>query len=391
MKKFLATALSAALTVTLLAGCSGSNNNQNQNNNDNNNQPQGGDTVKIGVLAPLTGEVSVYGVATANGIKLAADEINKNGGIGGKQVELVIEDEKGDATEALNAYNKMVSDIVALIGDVTSGPTQAVADVAVNDGIPMLTATGTAASITQTGDNIFRTCFIDPFQGQIMGKFAVENLKVKTVAVMSNSGSDYSQGVAKAFIETVEAAGVQVVANESFGDADKDFNVQVTKIAAANPDVLFVPDYYQKIALIAAQARKAGYTNPMMGPDGWDGVLGVVTDPTIVDNCYFSNHYSPADEDETVQNFLKNYKATYNEDPNSFAALGYDSMYIMKAAIEKAGSTDSDAVVKALAETDFTGVTGHITFDENGDPIKSTAVTKLIGGEAVLETKLSLD
>jgi branched-chain amino acid transport system substrate-binding protein len=263
--------------------------------------------IKLGVLAPLTGDVSVYGIAVNNGIKLAMEEINKNGGVLGQQIALETLDEKGDISEAVTAYNKLLTkDVVALLGDVTSKPSIAVAELAAKDKMPMLTPTGTAAAITTYGDNIFRTCFIDPFQGKIMATFASEKLKAKNVAIMYNTSDDYSQGVAKAFAEKAKELGITVVANEGYGADDKDFRTQLTKIQALNPDALFLPDYTKTVALIATQAREIGYTKPLLGADGWDGVLTALdaSNKKAVDNSYFSNHYSTTDT-EKIQRYAK--------------------------------------------------------------------------------------
>ncbi len=399
MKKFLTLALAAVLAAGMMTGCgSAAPSNSSSAPADGSTASDAapaptGDTIKIGVLAPLTGSVSTYGTAVKNGLEMAKEEINSAGGILGKQVELLIEDEKGDVTEATNAYNKLLSQgIVALIGDVTSQPSNAVAQLAADpsDGTPMLTPTGTAANITLNGSNIFRTCFLDPFQGQIMATFASEKLGAKTAAIMYNSSSDYSQGLADSFKATAEAKGITVVSYEAYGDADTDFKSQLTNVVAANPDVLFLPDYYEKLALISAQARDAGFQGPMLGADGWDGVLAQLGDNTaVVDGCYFSNHYFVDDTDEKVATFVSNYEGKYNgEVPNAFAALGYDSLYIMKQAIEAAGSTDKAAITSALQAVSYSGVTGDMTFDENGDPIKKVAIIKLQDGAVTLDSKM---
>ena len=254
-----------------------------------------------------------------------------------------------------------------------------------------ITATGTAADITKVGPNVFRTCFMDPFQGQIMATFAADELGSQKVAVMYDNGSDYSQGLADSFKAQAEAKGMTVTAFESYASGDTDFTTLLNKIIATSPDAIFVPDYYGKVSLILDQARTAGFDGPMLGGDGWDGVLVTLPEDKleVANNGYFSNHYSATDTDPVVVNFLENYKAKFDMDANAFAALGYDSAYILKAAIEAAGSTDSQAIIDALAATEYDGVTGHITFDENGDPIKSVAVTKFVDGKAELAAKIT--
>ena len=385
MKQFFAAATAGVLALAMLTGCGSSQGGA---------SAAGGDTIKIGALAPLTGDVSVYGIATSNGIKMAIEEINANGGVLGKQIELLVQDEKGDAVEAVNAYNKLKSDgIVALIGDVTSKPTMAVAEIASGDGMPMITATGTALPITTYGPNIFRTCFTDPFQGTIMAKFAAENLNAKNVAIIYNTSDDYSSGLTAAFEEMAASKGINIVSKQGYGADDKDFKTQLTTIAAANPDALFVPDYYAKVALIATQAREAGYNGPMLGADGWDGVLGALdaANTSVVNDCYISNHYSAMDTDPTVAGFVKAYTDKFGETPNAFAALGYDSAYMLVQAMTTANSTDSKAVVDALKAISFDGVTGHITFDDQNNPVKDATILKLMDGVAGFETKVSAE
>ena len=394
--KRLTACLLAALMVLAMTACGGNSNapasdaGNSTSGGDAGNGAASGETIKIGCLAPLTGEVSVYGIATSQGIKMGVDEINAAGGIDGRMIELITLDEKGDATEAVNAYNSLVDQgVVAIIGDVTSKPCIAVAELAAEDNMPMLTATGTAAEITTIGGNVFRTCFMDPFQGQIMATFAADNLGAKKVAVMYDIGSDYSQGLADSFKAQAGAKNMEVTAFEGYGTADTDFTSILNKIIATSPDAIFVPDYYGDVSLALIQARTAGYTGAMLGGDGWDGVLGALPadNLSVANNGYFSNHYATADE--AAAKFLSQYKTLFGDDGNAFAALGYDSAYIMADAIKRAGSTDADAIVAALAATDLECVTGHVTFDGNGDPIKSVAVTEFKDGEAVLNAKVS--
>lgn len=387
MKKILAMLLASAMCLSF-AACGGTE----EPDTETPNVSVEGDSIIIGGLGPLTGPVSVYGIPATNGVKLAIDEINANGGILGKKVVYQLLDEKGDSTEAVNAYNKLVDGgMVALIGDITSKPCAAVAEVAAEDNIPMITPTSTMAGITNVGDNVFRACFTDPGQGKIMVTFADENLKTKKVAVLYNTSDDYSQGVAQAFKETAEEKGMTVVAYEGYGAADTDFKTQLTNIVNQEPDAIMIPDYYEKIALIAAQAREVGYDGPLLGGDGWDGVTAVLDESkiSVVNNSYYASHIFKQDPDEKLQTFLKNYKETYNQEANSFAALGYDATYIMCQAIEAAGSTDAEAIIAALQATDYQGVTGHITFDEAGDPVKSTSIITLTDGVESLNTKVT--
>lgn len=347
------------------------------------------ETIKIGSTAPLTGPVAIYGVTSINGAKLAMEEINKNGGVLGKQIEYIVLDSKGDSTEAITAYNRLVDEgIVAYLGEITSKPTLAIAEVAAQDNMPMITPTGTQFNITEAGPNVFRVCFTDPYQGVVLANLAKKNLNAKTVALLVNNSSDYSDGVAEAFVKEAEKLGLQVVAKEGYAEGDKDFRAQLTKVAAANPDVLLVPDYYEQAALISTQAREVGVKATFIGPDGWDGVAKALDSSSYgaIENSYFTNHYSVEDQNEKVQNFLKAYREKYNEEPSAFSALAYDTAYLMKDAIEKAGSTDKDAIIKAIKESDFAGVTGHLRFDEKNNPVKAVTVLKIVNGNYTFDS-----
>lgn len=373
--------LSLTLVTAMLAsavGCSGGS------NSSNGSAAPAGEVIKIGGLAPLTGSVSVYGIATNNGIQIAVEEINKNGGILGKQLDYVCYDEKGDPTEAVNAYNKLVQSdkIVALVGDVTSTPTLAVAQAAAQDGIPMITATGTAEDITATGENIFRTCFTDPFQGDLMAHYASDKLSAKTAAIIYDMSDDYSLGLTETFEKAAKDVGIEIVATESYTKGDVDFKSQLTKIAEKKPDVLFIPVYYQDVALIAVQAKEIGINAKLMGADGWDGVLDKLDKSNVdaVKDALFSSQYSAESDDPNLKTFLTAYKDKFKSDANMFSVLGYDAMKMMAQAITEAGSTDSKAIVEKMAAINYTGLTGNITFDANRNPIKQAAITTIENG-----------
>lgn len=381
-KRTLALALVFVMMVAAFAGCT-------PKTSEATPAPTGaapsGETIKIGGLAPLTGNVSIYGIASNNGTKMAFDEINAAGGVLGKQIEYIFYDEKGDATEAVNAYNKLVENdkVVAIVGDVTTTPSIAVAQLAAKIGIPMLSPTGSGADITKAGKNVFRACFIDPFQGEVMATYASSKLGAKKAAVLYDVSDDYSTGLKDAFDAKAKELGMEVVAIESYTQGDVDFKSQLTKIAGLAPDVLFLPEYYEDVALIGAQAKEVGITATLMGADGWDGVLDKVdaSNTDAFEGALFCSHYSPESTDEKLQAFVKNFTDAYGEAPNSFAALGYDAAYMMAQAIETAGSTDYAAVVEAFTNIEFAGITGNITFDENRNPIKSAAITSIAGGK----------
>jgi branched-chain amino acid transport system substrate-binding protein len=375
-KRFFAAALAAVMIAASASGCA-------QGSNTDSAAAGGtgtasGDTIKIGGLAPLTGSVSVYGNATNNGVLLAVKAANDAGGINGKKIQYICYDEKGDATEAVNAYNKLVENdkVVALVGDVTSTPTLAVAQQAVNDNLPMISATATAAGVTTTGENVFRACVTDPFQGEMMASYTKKKLGAKTAAILYNMADDYSSGVAEAYKQAAEAEGITIVAEEKFQTNDVDFKSQLTSIKGKNPDVLFLPVYYQDLAQIAVQVKQTGVKAKLMGVDGWDGVLDKIdkSNADALQGSYFCSQYTAESTDSKVQDFIKAYKAAYKAEPNMFSVLGYDAMNMMIQAIKDAGSTDSDAVIKAMAALKFKGLTGDITFDKDRNPVKTCAI-----------------
>lgn len=373
-KRIFAVLLAVAMVASAMTGCSSKK-----------NAAANSDTITIGGLAPLTGDVSVYGIATNNGIKMAVDEINAAGGILSKKINYVCYDEKGDPTEALNAYNKLVNNdhMVALVGDVTSKPTLAVAQRAKKDNMPMITATATADNVTAAGTNVFRTCFIDPFQGELMASYGSKKLSAKTAAIIYNISDDYSKGLMEAFTASAKSLGLNVVATEGYGKNTVDFKAQLTNIKSKNPDVLFLPVYYQDVAMIAGQAKDIGLSAKLLGADGWDGVIDKIDKSKMdaINGAFFCSQYSAESTDANMVAFLKKYKETYKQDANQFAVLGYDAMKMMAQAIKDANSTDSAAIIKAMAAIDFTGLTGHIKFDEKRNPIKSAAITTIDNGK----------
>lgn len=380
MKKGLSLLVAGVMVATAFTACSNTGSSANS------------DTIVIGGLAPLTGSVSQYGISTSNGAKLAIKEINEAGGILGKQVDFVLYDEKGDAVEAVTQYDRLVQkdNIVALIGDITTKPTIAVAQKAAQDNIPMITPTGTGASITEIGNNIFRACFTDPFQGELMANYATDKLGAKTAAVLYDTGDDYSTGIAEAFKQEAGTLGLEVVAYEGYTTGSTDFNAQLTKIKSVNPDVIMVPCYYQDASQIIVQARKMGITSQFLGSDGWDGVLQQL-DPSnyeYLNDSFYCNQYSLGQPSEALQKFIDAYTTEYGADTLSmFAVLGYESAYIMAAAIENAGSTDSDAIVAALKNLDYQGVSGSISYKGGNDPVREVYMIEFVDGkEEILGT-----
>lgn len=361
MKKILGI-LSAAVLALTLASCSKAESN----------------SVKIGGIFPLSGQVAVYGVECKNGVDLAIEEINAAGGINGKPVVLVSEDDEGNPDKTVNAFKKLSTKdgVKVVIGSLTSGCTQAITTLSQASKVVQIAPAATAPAITDAGDFIFRACFIDPFQGTVGGKFAAETLGKKRAAILYDIGNDYSVGLADNFKIAFTKAGGSIVSEESYATNDKDFNAQLTKIKNANPDVVYLPDYYGTVALIAKQLRAQGIDVPMVGADGWDGLTSNAGDEVL--GGYYSNHYAVDSTEPAVKKFVESFRAKYNKDPNSFAALGYDCVYLIRDAIVAAGAEDSIAVRDALAKTDGDYVTGHLTFDEKHNPIKSAVMLELV-------------
>jgi branched-chain amino acid transport system substrate-binding protein len=380
MRRTLSILMAALLAVALLAGCGSKDKS---------------DTIKIGILGPQTGGVAQYGIAVKNGAQLYFDQINEAGGINGKQIEYVVYDEEGDAAKAVTGYNSLVDQgVVGIVGDVTTGPTVAVVAESVQDNMPMITASATAVGVTYNAEtntvytNMFRYCFIDPFQGVTMANFASKELGAKTAAVLYDNGDTYSTGVYEYFVAQCQELGLEVVAEESYASGSVDFSGQLAKIASTNPDVLFLPIYYNDVALVAAQAASAGITATMLGVDGWASVLDVVTDPALIEGAYYCSGYSPEDTSDLVVKFLADYNAKYGEEPNMFGAQGYDAAAILCDAIAAAEQGDAkygsdeykQAIIDAMKATDKDFVTGHVTYDDHNDPQKTAAIIQLKDG-----------
>lgn len=341
----------------------------------------GGNTIKVGSIGPLSGAVAVYGVECKNGIDLAVEEINASGGINGQLLEVIAEDDEGNPEKSVSAYKKLVTKdrVKYIIGSLTSGCTQAITQSAQAQKIVQIAPAATAPAITDAGNYVFRACFIDPFQGTVGGKFAAENLKAKTAAILYDIGNDYSVGLKENFFNEFERLGSRVVAQESYNTGDKDFNAQITKIKNVNPDVIYLPDYYGTVALIAKQLRAQGISKPIVGADGWDGLTENAGEEVL--NGFYSNHYATDSDSAAVQKFVASFKDKYGKLPNAFAALGYDSVCLLKDALVKAGTTDGAAVRDALEATNGDYVTGHLTFDAKRNPIKSAVMLEMVRGD----------
>ncbi|MGL4986138.1 MAG: ABC transporter substrate-binding protein [Treponemataceae bacterium] len=363
MKKT-ASILSVLLAISLLTvGCSKSSE----------------EVIKIGGIFPLSGAVAVYGNEARNGVELAIKEINENGGVAGKQLVLISEDDEGAPEKTVNAYKKLTSrdGVKIIIGSLTSGSTASIASLAQAQKVLLLAPAATMESITDAGDYIFRACFIDPFQGTVGGKFARENLNASNAAVLYNVENDYSVGLYENFRIAFESSGGTVAAAESYSTGDKDFNAQLTKIKSVNPDIVYLPDYYATVALVAKQLRAQGIDAPIVGGDGWGGITDNAGDEVL--NGFYSDHYASDSAEGKVATFVDTYRLTYQSTPVSFAALGYDSTYLIRDAIEAANSTTDIAAIRtALENTNGSYVTGNLTFDERRNPVKSAVIMEVV-------------
>jgi len=348
--------------------------------------------IKLGSFMCNTGSFATFGQSTTKAMKLAVEEVNAAGGVLGKPLELIVEDDQCKPEEAANAVRKLIDQdqVVVVVGEVASSNSLAAAPICQAARIPMLTPSSTNPEVTRKGDFIFRACFIDTFQGAVMAHFAVEHLKAKTAALLGDVNSDYSQGLIEFFTKKFEALGGRVVATESYMQNDKDFKTQLTKLKALKPDVVFVPGYYNEVSLIVKQARELGLTMPFIGGDGWDSPKLVEIGGQAVEGCYFSNHYSKDEDKPEVQRFVQTFQEKYGEVPDALAACGYDAIRLVADAIQRAGSTDPQAIRDALAKTkDFPGVTGTITIDADRNARKSAVVLTIRNGQQEYVTTIT--
>lgn len=348
--------------------------------------------IVVGEVGSFTGDTATFGISTHQGIELATKELNASGGLLGKQVAIVKYDNQGKEEEAATATNRLINQdkVVAILGEVASRRSKAMAPIAQSHKIPMVSPSSTNPEVTLIGDYIFRVCFIDPFQGAVMARFAFDNLKAKKIAVLRDVGQDYSVGLADAFVDTFKKLGGEIVADLSYTEKDVDFKAQLTSMRSLKPDALFVPGYYTQVGLIARQARELGLKIPLMGGDGWDSPKLFEIGGKALDGSYISNHYSPDDKAELVQNFIQRYKEAYGSVPDGLAAQGYDAALVLFDAIKRAGSVEPKAIRDALAATkDFQGVTGKISIDDKRNAMKPAVVLKIEDGKFKYVTSIN--
>ncbi|MGE5413605.1 MAG: ABC transporter substrate-binding protein, partial [Syntrophomonadaceae bacterium] len=346
-------------------------------------KPADSQGIKVGFFGALTGQQATFALSGRNGALLAIDQVNRGGGVLGRPLSLIAEDDRGEASEAASTVSKLITrdHVVALIGENASSRSLAAAPIAQSYGVPMISPSSTNVEVTKKGDYIFRVCYIDAYQGKVLAAFARKNLKAQTAAILTDSRSDYSVGLADAFRAAFTAAGGRIVAEAKYSEGDSDFSAQLTSLGPLAPDVLFVPGYYTDAGLIARQARGLGLKATLLGADGWDSPKLVEIGGEAMEGAYLSNHYSVDDPAPAVKKFVEAYKKKYGAEPDSIAATSYDAMRLLADAITRAGSTEGRRIRDALASTkDFPGVTGTITMDADRNPIKPAVVLRVEGG-----------
>lgn len=346
----------------------------------------------IGAFLSMTGPTATFGITTERGARMAVDELNAAGGLLGRKVELVTLDDQGKGDEAGNAVTRLidVNRAVAIVGEVASTLSLVGGRIAQRRGVPMVSPSSTNPQVTQIGDFVFRVCFLDPFQGYVMAKFARENLKLDKVAILKDVRNDYSVGLSDAFKKAFAELGGQIVAEESYSAGDTEFSAQLTKIKSTAPQGIYIPGYYTDVGAIARQARRLGITVPLMGGDGWESPeLRKIGGADIV-GSYYSNHFARDNPTPHAKRFIEAYEAKFKEPTGGLPALGYDSVMVIAEAIKRANSTDPKAIRDALAQTkDFPAVTGKLTLDQNRNPIKPAVIMRVTETGEVFETEIA--
>lgn len=338
--------------------------------------------IVFGEFGSMTGSESTFGVSTHKGIMMAVDEINAKGGVKGKKIKVISYDDQGKSDEAVTVVTKLLTQdkVHVLLGEVASSRSIAVAPIAQQYKVPMISPSSTNPKVTQLGDYIFRVCFIDPFQGSVMAKFAINNLNLKKAAIFRDTKADYSVGLANFFTQEFKKMGGEIVVDISYSSGDVDFKPQLTQIRDKKPDVLFVPGYYTEVGLIAKQAKELNVKAVLLGGDGWDSEKLTEIGGEAIVGGYFSNHYSHEDQNPAVQNFVKGYQAKYKEVPSGLAAMGYDAAAVAIDAINRAPELSVKAIRDAIAATkNFPGVTGVITINDERNAVKPAVVLKVAG------------
>ncbi|HEY3234758.1 MAG TPA: ABC transporter substrate-binding protein [Polyangiaceae bacterium] len=357
--------------------------------------PQGaspaGDVILIGEVGSLTGAEATFGISTRNGIEMAVKEANAAGGVKGKKLLVRVYDDQGKPEEAANAVTRLISEKVKLIlGEVASSNSLAMAPKAQQAGVPMITPSSTNPKVTAVGDYIFRVCFIDPFQGYVMARFARDKLKLANIAVLKDQKSDYSLGLSDVFINKFTEMGGKIVSTVAYAKGDTDFRAQLTAIKGTKPEAIYVPGYYTDVGIIARQARELGIKVPLLGGDGWESEKLFELGGSAVEGSYYTNHYSQDDPSPQVQKFIASYKSAYGAVPDSLGALGYDAARVGIQAMQRASDVSGPALRDAIAATrDFPAVAGTITLDRSRNAVKPAVVLKVVGGKTQFVTTVA--
>lgn len=342
---------------------------------------QSSETIRVGVFLDMTGQTSSFGIATNNGIKMAVDEINAAGGIEGRKLDVFLEDDLGSPEKAKEAVKKLIAErnIHVLLGEVASTNSLFAGPVAQEAKIPMITPSSTNPRVTQIGDYIFRVCFVDPFQGEAMAKFAFNELKLRRVAIFGDVNSDYSKGLAVNFQDTFKRLGGEILIEQAYTQMDTNFKIQLKSIRKTKPDAIYLPGYYNQVGIIAKQTRELGMNMPLLGGDGWDSPELWKLSGYALKNSYITNHFALDNPEVVVREFVRKYDAKYDSEADALAALGYDTVYLLADALRRAKSADGEGLRDALAATkDFSGVTGKIrNFDGSRNAIKPVVILKL--------------
>ncbi|ATW24760.1 ABC transporter substrate-binding protein [Candidatus Formimonas warabiya] len=361
-------------------------------------KPLEANDVKIGLNYELSGNVQIYGENTVKGIELAAEQINKNGGVlNGLKIQLVKADNKSNSKEAVSVQENLIKnqEIVASLGPATSAIAIAAGAIAMKYRVPLITTTGSVPSVTVNSsgsvqDYVFRNCFTDPYQGAAGAKFIFKSLGLKKVAILGDSSSDYSKGIISTFEKSMQSLGGKIVSKEYYVGGNSDFQVQLNKIKDSEAEVIYLPGYYNDAGQIIRQARTLGIDIPFVGGDGWDSSeLVTIAGAEALNNTFFTNHFLCSDKDPVVQAFSSLYRNRYGENPDGFAALGYDAMYLLADAINRAGNVNGEDIKDALASTkEFKGLMGSLTMDQDHNPVKDVFVIEMVNGEQVLKERI---
>jgi branched-chain amino acid transport system substrate-binding protein len=352
------------------------------------NAAAGGGDILVGEYGSLTGAQATFGQSTHNGIMMAADEINAAGGINGRKIKILTEDDQSKQEEAVTAVQKLISQngVVAVLGEVASSASIAAAPICQTNKVPMITPSSTNPEVTKKGDYIFRMCFIDSYQGPIMARFAAEDLHAKRAAILTDVKNDYSTGLTAQIEQVFSAAGGQIVGKQSYSNGDSDFRSQLTALRTVNPEVIFIPGYYTDVGQIASQARDLGMKAPFVGGDGWESPKLLEIGGKSLEGSFYANHYFYADPAPVVRDFVEHYKQRYGVVPDALAALGYDAMKVLADAMKRAKKLDGPSLREAIAATkDYNGVTGVITLGPDRNPIgKKIVIEEVKNGQVTL-------